>query len=311
MYVTKAVIPAAGLGTRFLPATKALPKEMLPIVDKPTIQYIVEEAIEAGIKDILIITGRGKWSIVDYYDRSPELEAHLERKGEFEQLEKIKNLASMANIHYIRQNEPLGLGHAVYCAKSFIGNEPFAVLLGDDIIKADKPAIKQLIDVACMTRSSVIGIREVAENEISKYGIIDPIENKGKIYRVKDMVEKPTPQDAPSRLAIMGRYVLNPSIFTYLEATGSGSGGEIQLTDALKAQSKYESMYSCAFEGKRYDAGDKLGYLEATVEYALDSPQLGQKFAQYLEELLKKRKYIKSNAELPGDTGNIEKKNIS
>ncbi|NLI92087.1 MAG: UTP--glucose-1-phosphate uridylyltransferase GalU [Peptococcaceae bacterium] len=311
MYVTKAVIPAAGLGTRFLPATKALPKEMLPIVDKPTIQYIVEEAIEAGIKDILIITGRGKWSIVDYYDRSPELEAHLERKGEFEQLEKIKNLSNMANIHYIRQNEPLGLGHAVYCARSFVGNEPFAVLLGDDIVKSEKPAIKQLIDVACMTRSSVIGIREVADNEISKYGIIDPMENKGKIYRVKDMIEKPSPQDAPSRLAIMGRYVLNPSIFAFLETTGSGKGGEIQLTDALKAQCKNENVYSCIFEGKRYDAGDKLGYLEATVEYALESPQLGQKFAQYLEELFRKRKHIKSTSEVLGDTESIEKKNIS
>lgn len=297
MYVSKAVIPAAGLGTRFLPATKALPKEMLPIVDKPAIQYIIEEAINAGIKDILIITGRGKWSIVDYYDRSPELEAHLEKKGEFEQLEKIRSLSSMANIHFIRQSEPLGLGHAVYCAKSFIGNEPFAVLLGDDIVKAEKPAIKQLIDVSCMTGSSVIGIREVPEMEISKYGIIDPMDNKGRIFRVKDLVEKPSAEEAPSRLAIMGRYVLNPSIFTYLEGISPGAGGEIQLTDALKAQSKNEPVYSCLFEGKRYDAGDKLGYLEATVEYALESPQLGQKFGQYLDELYRKRKHVKNPVE--------------
>lgn len=307
MYVTKAVIPAAGLGTRFLPATKALPKEMLPIVDKPTIQYIIEEAIEAGIRDILIITGRGKWSIVDYYDRSPELEAHLEKKGDFELLEKIKNISTMANIHYIRQNEPLGLGHAILCAKSFIGNDPFAVLLGDDIIKAEKPAIKQLIDVARMTRSSVIGVREVTESEISKYGIIDPSEHKGKIYKVKDMVEKPSLENAPSRLAVMGRYVLNPSIFAYLEKTVPGAGGEIQLTDALKVQSQEETVYSCVFEGKRYDAGDKLGYLQATVEYALDSPQLGAKFAQYLDELCRKRKFF---LDLTEPTAS-ERKNIS
>lgn len=289
MKVTKAVIPAAGLGTRFLPATKALPKEMLPIVDKPTIQYIVEEAIASGIEDILIITGRGKWPIVDYYDRSPELEAHLEKKGQFDVLEKIKNLSYLANIHYIRQSEPLGLGHAIYCARSFVGHEPFAVLLGDDIIRSRVPAIRQLINTALETSSSVIGIQEVPESEVSKYGIIDPLDNTGNIWRVKDLVEKPAASEAPSRLAIMGRYVINPSIFKYLEGISAGAGGEIQLTDALKEQSRMEQVYACLFEGKRYDAGDKLGYLKATVEFALESPNLGEMFSQYLKELYQQR----------------------
>lgn len=289
MRVKKAVIPAAGFGTRFLPVTKALPKEMLPIVDKPTIQYIVEEAIASGIEDILIITGRGKWPIVDYYDRSPELEAHLTKNGQFDELEKIKKLSYLANIHYVRQDEPLGLGHAVYCAKSFVGLEQFAVLLGDDIIKSQVPAIKQLMDIAAKTSSSVIGIQEVPESEVNKYGIIDPLDNTGNIWRVKDLVEKPIPSNAPSRLAIMGRYVLNPSIFKYLEGIAAGSGGEIQLTDALKAQNKMEQVYATIFEGKRYDAGDKLGYLKATVEFALESPNLGEMFGKYLEELYHQR----------------------
>lgn len=289
MKITKAVIPAAGLGTRFLPATKALPKEMLPIVDKPTIQYIVEEAIASGIEDILIITGRGKWPIVDYYDRSPELEAHLEKKGQFDILEKMKKISSMANIHYIRQNEPLGLGHAIHCAKSFAGRDPFAVLLGDDIIKGKVPATKQLIDVAAQTYSTVIGIQEVEETEVNKYGIIDPLDHEGNVWRVKDLVEKPKASVAPSRLAIMGRYVINPSIFKYLEETTPGAGGEIQLTDGLRAQSREEQIYACLFEGKRYDAGDKLGYLKATVEFALESPNLGGVFAQYLDALYLER----------------------
>lgn len=290
MRITKAVIPAAGLGTRFLPLTKALPKEMLPIVDKPTIQYVIEEAIESGIEDILIITGRGKWSIVDYYDRSPELEAHLEKKGEIEQLEKIRGLSSLANIHYIRQNEPLGLGHAIYCAKSFIGNEPFAVLLGDDIMKSKMPVTQQLINAAYDTNSSIIGVQEVAESEVQKYGIISPHKNNNDgIFSVRDLVEKPLVEKAPSRLAIMGRYVLTPSIFSYLEETKVGAGGEIQLTDALKLQNSKEQIYAYLFEGKRYDAGDKLGYLIATVEYALESPHLGDRFAQYLEELYRQR----------------------
>jgi UTP--glucose-1-phosphate uridylyltransferase len=292
MKVTKAVIPAAGLGTRFLPATKSLPKEMLPIVDKPTIQYIVDEAIASGIKDILIITGRGKWPIVDYYDRSPELEAHLKKNGQLDLLEKIKNLSYMANIHYIRQNEPLGLGHAIYCAKSFVGQEPFAVLLGDDIIKSETPATKQLMDIAEETSSSVIGIQEVPESEVNKYGIIDPLDHQGNIWRVKNLVEKPISTKAPSRLAIMGRYIINPSIFKYLESIKVGAGGEIQLTDALKAQSRDEQLYACLFEGKRYDAGDKLGYLKATVEFALESPNLGTKFAEYLDELYLNRNKI-------------------
>ncbi len=289
MKVTKAVIPAAGFGTRFLPATKAMPKEMLPIVDKPTIQYIVDEAIASGIEDILIIIGRGKEPIVDYYDRSPELEAHLKKKGQLDILEKIKNLSYLANIHYIRQNEPLGLGHAIYCAKSFVGQEPFAVLLGDDIIKSKVPAIRQLMDIAAQTSSSVIGIQEVPESEVNKYGIIDPMDNKGNVWRVKDVVEKPTAAEAPSRLAIIGRYVINPSIFHYLEGITAGAGGEIQLTDALSAQCRMEPLYACQFEGKRYDAGDKLGFLKATVEFALESPKIGEKFAKYLDQLYLQR----------------------
>ena len=285
MRIKKAVIPAAGLGTRFLPVTKALPKEMLPIVDKPTIQYIVEEAVNSGIEDILIITSRGKWPIIDYYDRTPELEVHLEKKGEMEQLEKIKSLTYSANFHYIRQNEPLGLGHAILCAKSFVGDEPFAVLLGDDIIKSEVPALKQLIDIAETTSASVVGIQEVPQSEINKYGAIDPGERTANYYGVKDFVEKPEPAKAPSNLAIIGRYILTPSVFAYLEETAPGYGGEIQLTDALKRLCREEEVYACLFEGKRYDAGDKLGYLIATVEFALDSPQLGEKFARYLEEL--------------------------
>ncbi|AFV02083.1 UTP--glucose-1-phosphate uridylyltransferase [Dehalobacter sp. DCA] len=293
MKIKKAVIPAAGLGTRFLPATKALPKEMLPIVDKPTIQYIVEEAIDSGIEDILIITGRGKWPIVDYFDHSPELEIYLESRGQLDLLEKIKNLSNMANIHYIRQNKPLGLGHAIYSAKSFVGQEPFAVLLGDDVIKAKIPATQQLINVAERTSCSVIGIQEVLKSDVHKYGIVDPLDHIGDVWRVKDLVEKPAVTEAPSRLAIMGRYVINPSIFKNLERIEPGAGGEIQLTDALKAQGKDEPVYACRFEGKRYDVGDKIGYLKATVEFALESPDLGYQFGQYLEELYLERSKVK------------------
>jgi len=290
--ITKAVIPAAGLGTRLLPVTKALPKEMLPICNKPIIQYVIEEAINSGIEDIVIITGRGKWSIVDYYDRSPELEAHLAKKGDYQQLEKLIQLSRMANICYIRQNEPLGLGHAVYCAKSFIGQNPFAVLLGDDIIKSDIPAIKQLMEVSEETCSSVIGIKEVSEKDVSKYGIIDPLHTDRDIYCVRDLVEKPLLKDAPSSLAIMGRYILNPSIFSFLEKIPQGAGGEFQLTDALKMQSKIEPVYACKLNGIRYDTGDKLGFLTATIEYALESSEIGQEFAQYLDTLYEKRKTI-------------------
>ncbi|RJE47501.1 MULTISPECIES: UTP--glucose-1-phosphate uridylyltransferase GalU [unclassified Dehalobacter] len=292
MRVTKAVIPAAGLGTRFLPVTKALPKEMFPICNKPIIQYIIEEAIHSGIEDIVIITGRGKWSIVDYYDRSPELEAHLAKKGDYKQLEKLIQLSRMANICYIRQNEPLGLGHAIYCAKSFIGQNPFAVLLGDDIIKSDIPAIKQLMEVAEETCSNVIGIKEVSERDVSKYGIIDPLDNDRDIYCVRDLFEKPLLKDAPSRLAIMGRYILNSSIFSFLEKIPKGAGGEFQLTDALKMQSKIETIYACKLNGIRYDAGDKLGFLIATIEYALESSEIGPEFAQYLDTLYERRKTI-------------------
>lgn len=289
MRVTKAIIPAAGLGTRLLPVTKALPKEMFPICNKPIIQYIIEEAINSGIEDIVIITGRGKWSIVDYFDCSPELEAYLAKKGDYQQLEKLIQLSRMANIYYIRQHEPLGLGHALNCAKSFIGEDPFAVLLGDDIIKSGIPAIKQLMEVFEETGSNVIGIKEVCERDVSKYGIIDPLTNDNNIYYVRDLVEKPLIEDAPSRLAIMGRYILNPSIFSFLEKIPKGSGGEFQLTDALKMQCKVEPVYACKLNGIRYDAGDKLGFLMATIEYALESPEIGLEFARYLDTLYEKK----------------------
>lgn len=284
--ITKAVIPSAGLGTRFLPATKACPKEMLPIVDKPTIQYIIEEALASGITDILIISGRTKRAIEDHFDRSPELELNLEEHGKSDLLEIVKDIADI-NIHYVRQKEPLGLGHAVLCAKAFVGNDPFAVLLGDDVVYNDEnPCLKQLIDVYNQSGGSVLGCQEVPLERVSSYGIVDSIttEEKG-VFKVKDMVEKPLIQDAPSRLAVLGRYVITPEIFEILEHTVPGKGGEIQLTDALKVLAKQQQMYAYDFEGRRYDVGDKLGFLEATVEYALRRPELAERFRKYLQSI--------------------------
>ena len=286
--VRKAVIPAAGLGTRFLPATKATPKEMLPIVDKPTIQYIIEEALASGLEDILIITGRSKRAIEDHFDRSIELELNLEVGGKLKELDMVRQISEI-RIHYIRQKEPKGLGHAILCAKQFIGDEPFAVLLGDDVVDSEKPALKQLIDVYDRTGASVLGVQEVPQEKVSSYGIVasQPTE-EARTFTVTDMVEKPAVADAPSRLAVLGRYIINPEIFEILEHTAPGRGNEIQLTDALKELAKTQPMYAYNFEGRRYDVGDKQGFLEATVEMALKRPDLREKFLGYLQGIVAK-----------------------
>ena len=280
--IRKAIIPAAGLGTRFLPATKAQPKEMLPIVDKPTLQYIIEEAIESGIEEILIVTGRNKKCIEDHFDRSVELELELENKGKKEMLDMVQNISNMVNIHYIRQKEPKGLGHAVYCAKSFIGDEPFAVLLGDDIVGAETPCLKQMINAYDKYKTTILGVQEVAKENVNKYGILDVKHIEDRVYKVKDMVEKPAVEDAPSNIAILGRYIITPEIFNILENQEPGKGGEIQLTDSLQTLAKKEAIYAYNFEGRRYDVGDKLGFLEATVDFALKRPELRDDFIDFL-----------------------------
>ena len=288
MKVRKAVIPAAGLGTRFLPATKAQPKEMLPIVDKPTIQYIVEEAIASGIEDILIVTGRGKRAIEDHFDKSYELEDILKRKGEEELLALVQDISNLVNLNYVRQKEPKGLGHAIDCARSFIDNEPFAVLLGDDIVDSEVPCLKQLIDVYEKYNTTILGVQHVPAADVSKYGIIkgSPVEDH--IFKVSDLVEKPDRDKAPSNIAILGRYIISPEIFTYLGKALPGKGGEIQLTDALKMLLTSGSMYAFDFTGKRYDVGNKQGFLEATVEYALKREDLREEFSAYLKRTVKK-----------------------
>lgn len=287
MKVRKAIIPAAGLGTRFLPATKAQPKEMLPIVDKPTIQYIVEEAINSGIEDIMIVTGRSKRSIEDHFDKSYELEDILKKKGDTELLDLVQDISNLVNIHYIRQKEPKGLGHAIYCAKTFIGDEPFAVLLGDDIVDSEVPCLKQLIDVYNEYNTTIVGVQHVAESEVSKYGIVNCRHIEDRVYKIKDLVEKPEVDKAPSNIAILGRYIISPKIFHYLENVKPGKGGEIQLTDALKDLLCAEAMYAYDFVGKRYDVGNKLGFLEATVEFALKRNDLKNEFSAYLENVVK------------------------
>ncbi|MFD2922545.1 UTP--glucose-1-phosphate uridylyltransferase GalU [Halobacillus naozhouensis] len=282
--IKKAIIPAAGLGTRFLPATKAMPKEMLPIVDKPTIQYIVEEAIESGIEDILIITGKGKRAIEDHFDNSFELEDNLIQKEKFELLEKVRE-SSKVDIHYIRQKEPKGLGHAVWCARKFIANEPFAVLLGDDIVRNETPCLKQLINVYNETQSSVIGVQQVPEADTHRYGIIDPISSEGRKYNVKKFVEKPKPGTAPSNLAIIGRYILKPEIFDFLGEQEIGAGGEIQLTDAIEKLNELQEVYGYEFEGSRYDVGEQLGFIKTTIEIGLSRPDLSDDLRDYLSTL--------------------------
>ena len=281
--VRKAIIPAAGLGTRFLPATKSQPKEMLPIVDKPTLQYIIEEAIQSGIEEILIVTGRSKKSIEDHFDRSVELELELEQKGKTEMLKMVQDISNMVNIHYIRQKEPKGLGHAIYCAKSFIGNEPFAVLLGDDIVDSEKPCLKQLIEAYNEYKTSILGVQEVDKQDTDKYGILDAKYIENRVYKVKDMIEKPKVEEAPSNIAILGRYIITPDIFDILENQEPGKCGEIQLTDALKTLANHEAIYAYNFEGKRYDVGDKLGFLEATVDFVLKRLELRDEFMEFLE----------------------------
>lgn len=284
MKVRKAVIPAAGLGTRFLPATKAQPKEMLPIVDKPTIQYIVEEAIASGIEDIMIVTGRGKRAIEDHFDKSYELEDILKRKGDEGLLSLVQDISNLVNLNYVRQKEPKGLGHAIHCARSFIDNEPFAVLLGDDIVDSEVPCLKQLIDVYEKYNTTVLGVQRVPEQDVSKYGIVAGTQVGDRIYKVSDLIEKPERDKAPSNVAILGRYIISPEIFTYLDKAEPGKGGEIQLTDALKKLLSTGSMYAYDFVGKRYDVGNKLGFLEATVEFALKRDDLRQEFSAYLKK---------------------------
>ncbi len=288
--VRKAVFPAAGLGTRFLPATKAQPKEMLPLVDKPLIQYGVEEAIQSGIQNILIVTGRGKSAIEDHFDVSFELEQMLESRGKTKLLESVRAVSDMIDVAYIRQKEALGLGHAVLRARDLVGPEPFAVVLSDDVIDAPVPCLRQLLDVYEYFGASVVALMEVPEETVSAYGIVDaePVDHNGsreRVFRIRSMVEKPARADAPSRLAIIGRYVLTPEIFNALDAVQPGAGGEIQLTDGLKHLLNSRPVYGLRFEGKRYDAGDKLGFLKATVEFALRRPDLGASFREYLKSL--------------------------
>ena len=290
--IKKAVIPAAGFGTRFLPATKATPKEMLPIVDKPTIQYIVEEALASGIEEILIISGHAKRAIEDHFDSAPVLERELEEKGKDDLLAIVRETADI-NVHYIRQKKMRGLGDAILCAKSFMAGEPFAVLLGDDVVYADatkgqQPALRQLIDIYDAYGGSVLGCQQVAPEKVPSYGIVAGKEIAGsKLLKVSDMIEKPELSEAPSNIAVLGRYIISPTIFELLEHTAPGKGGEVQLTDALKQLALVEPVWAYCFEGKRYDVGDKLGFLKATVEFALRRPDLGGPFRSYLEELMK------------------------
>ncbi|MGI6120416.1 MAG: UTP--glucose-1-phosphate uridylyltransferase GalU [Desulfosporosinus sp.] len=287
--IRKAVIPAAGLGTRFLPATKSQPKEMLPIVDKPTIQYIVEEAIQSGVEDIIIVTGRNKHAIEDHFDRSMELEALLKKNAKDELLDLVQNIARMADIYYVRQKEALGLGHAIYSARKFIGNEPFAVLLGDDVIYSEVPVLRQMIEQYESFGASILGVQEVPLRDTSKYGIVDGEKCGERLYRARNMVEKPSPEDAPeTRLAIMGRYILNPEIFEILSDLPPGKGGEIQLTDGIRELSRHQEIFAYDFEGRRYDVGDKLGFVEATIEYALRREDLSEDLMNYLRVLVGK-----------------------
>ena len=290
--VRKAVIPAAGLGTRFLPATKALAKEMLPIVDTPTIQYIIQEAVDSGIEEILIITNSNKHAMENHFDKNYELESRLLESGKIKQAKEINDIANLANIYYIRQKEPKGLGHAVLCAKSFIGNEPFAVLLGDDVVVNDKkPALRQLIDAYIQKEASVVGVQTVEHKDVNKYGIVRPskshiVECAGRLVKLSDMIEKPPINEAPSDLAVSGRYVLTPKIFELLETQSKGTGNEIQLTDAIKRLMDIQAVYAYDFEGIRYDVGDKFGFIKATIDFALNREDLREQVQEYLRELV-------------------------
>ncbi|WP_226038098.1 UTP--glucose-1-phosphate uridylyltransferase GalU [Aquibacillus saliphilus] len=288
MKVKKAIIPAAGLGTRFLPATKAMPKEMLPIVDKPTIQYIVEEAIESGIEDIIIVTGKGKRAIEDHFDNSFELEQNLFNKGKFDLLSEVQKSSKLVDIHYIRQKEPKGLGHAIWCARKFIGAEPFAVLLGDDIVRSQTPCLKQLIDQYNRYNATILGVQTVKESEVSRYGIVGGSMISDRLYNVHNLVEKPKQEDAPSNLAILGRYILSSSIFNILESQKPGTGDEIQLTDAIAELNKQEAVYAYDFEGRRYDVGEKMGFIKTTIDLALEREDLRKDLLEYLSTIVEK-----------------------
>lgn len=285
MKVRKAIIPAAGLGTRFLPATKAQPKEMLPIVDKPTIQYIIEEAVASGIEDIIVVTGRNKRSIEDHFDRSIELELELERSGKNEMLQMVREISEMANLHYIRQKEPRGLGHAILAASHFIGDEPFAVLLGDDVVISQKPCLGQMMEVYNEYQTSILGVQTVAHDQVNKYGIIDGHMVDERIFKVDDMVEKPDQDEAPTDVAVLGRYIITPQIFPLLETQDAGKGGEIQLTDALRRLAKEQPVYAYDFKGHRYDVGTKNGFIQANIEFALRDAALKDEMKQYLNAL--------------------------
>lgn len=292
MKVKKAIIPAAGLGTRFLPATKAQPKEMLPIVDKPTIQYIIEEAVNSGIEDILIVSGRGKRAIEDHFDKSIELEELLKKKDKNEDLKQIREISEIANIHYIRQKEPLGLGHAIWCARKFIGDEPFAVLLGDDIVQSEVPCLKQLLTVFEKYQTSVVGVQEVPDQDISKYGIILPSEVTGKVMKVEQLVEKPINKLSLNNYGIMGRYILIPEIFKIIEGLSPGAGDEIQLTDAINILNQNKDVLAINFDGKRYDVGDKVGYIKATIDFALQRAELKEQVINYLINKVDEIKFL-------------------
>ncbi len=290
MRVRKAVVPAAGWGTRFLPATKAQPKEMLPIVDKPAIQYIIEEAVASGIEDIIFITGRNKKALEDHFDRAMELEVFLQERGKQDLAEMIKNISNLADLNYVRQKEAKGLGHAVLCARKFIGNEPFAILLPDDIIAGKTPCLKQMMEVYEEMGGTVIAINEIPEHDVNKFGIIKGVPAGKNLFRIEDLVEKPSLSAAPSRMAVIGRYIVSPKVFEFLEKTRPGSGGEIQLTDALRQLCRTEKMFGYIFEGERFDVGDKFGFLQANVRFALANAELGEVFRSFLEkELLRKK----------------------
>ncbi len=286
MKVKKAVFPVAGLGTRFLPATKSSPKEMLPLIDKPLVQYVVEEAVASGIEQILFVTGRGKRAIEDHFDISIELETHLEEKGKSKTLQAVREIADLLDIFYVRQKKALGLGHAILCAKDFVGNEPFAVLLGDDIIDSGKPCLRQLLDTFDTYQGAVLALERVPMENISSYGCVRANPLTERVCQVLDMVEKPRQEEAPSDMAIIGRYVLTPRIFGFLEQQQPGAGGEIQLTDAILRLSKEEKVYGCLFEGLRHDCGDKLGFLKATVDMALKRKEFKREFEAYLRQRL-------------------------
>ncbi|MEH7392753.1 UTP--glucose-1-phosphate uridylyltransferase GalU [Bacillus sp. JJ1474] len=288
MKINKAIIPAAGLGTRFLPATKAMPKEMLPIVDKPTIQYIVEEAVQSGIEEIIIVTGKGKRAIEDHFDYSFELEQHLFNKGKVDLYNEVQKSSNLVDIHYIRQKEPKGLGHAIWCARNFIGNEPFAVLLGDDIVQAEKPCLKQMIEQYDRYKVSILGVQNVRDEEVSRYGIVNGKEIGGRLFNVHSLVEKPHKDDTPSNLAILGRYILSPKIFKILSTQEPGAAGEIQLTDAIAKLNQYEAVYAYDFEGVRYDVGEKMGFIQTTIEFALQRDELRDDLLKYLSKVVDK-----------------------